>query len=97
MSMIDWYSVGLGALWIMGLGLVTAGLSLANFIGCTQICKFGQALKMPACRMMIGLGLVLFCLGLAGSVSTLWEHLLWAVLALIFALQSWRMRKISNQ
>jgi hypothetical protein len=94
--MIDWYSVGFGALWIMGLGLVTAGLSLANFFGCTQIWKFRQALKMPAYRIMIGLGSVLFCLGLAGSVSTLWEHLLWAVLALIFALQSWRMRKISN-
>jgi hypothetical protein len=94
--MIDWFSAGFGALWIMGLGFVTTGLSLANFFGCRQNIKFKQAIKMPPCRVMIGLGLVFFCLGLAGSVSTLWEHLLWVVLALIFAWQSWQTRKISN-
>ena len=94
--MINWYSLGFGALWIFGLGLMTAGLSLANYLVSRQIYKFRQALRTPACRIMIGLGLVFFCIGLAGSVSTAWEHLLWAVLALIFALQSWQPRKKSN-
>jgi hypothetical protein len=94
--MIDWYSASFSALWITGLGFVTAGLSIANFIGIRQNIRFKQAIEMPPCRTMIGLGLVFFCLGLAGSVSTVWEHLLWAILALIFALQSWRTRKIGN-
>jgi hypothetical protein len=29
--MIDWYLVSFNALWIIGLGFVTAGLSLANY------------------------------------------------------------------
>jgi len=96
MSMIDWYSVGFSALWIVGLGLVSAGLSLAAYLGSRQNWRFRQAIKISACRIMIGLGLVFFCLGLAGGASTAWEHLLWAVLALIFALQTWQTRKMSN-
>jgi hypothetical protein len=94
--MIDWYSVGFAALWILGLGLLMTGLSLANYLGSTQICKFRKALRMPVCRTLISLGLVIFCIGLAGSVSTVWEHLLWAAMALLFALQSWQTRKINN-
>jgi hypothetical protein len=45
---------------------------------------------------MINLGLVFFCLGWAGGVSAVWERLLWAVLALMFVLQTWQARKMSN-
>lgn len=94
--MIDWYSFGFGALWILGLGLVTAALSFANYLASQQKRRFRQALEMAACRIMIDLGLVFFCLGWAGSVSAVWERLLWAVLALMFALQTWQARKMSN-
>ena len=94
--MIDWYSVGFGALWILGLGLVTAALSFANYLASQQKRRFRQALEMPACRIMIDLGLVFFCVGLAGGVSAVWERLLWAVLALVFALQTWQARKMRN-
>jgi hypothetical protein len=94
--MIDWYSVGFGALGILGLGLVTAALSFANYLASQQKRRFRQALEMPACRIMIDLGLVFFCVGLAGGVSAVWERLLWAVLALVFALQTWQARKMRN-
>jgi hypothetical protein len=95
--MIDWYTVGFGALWILGLGLVTAALSFDNYLASQQKRRFRQALEMPACQIMIDLGLVLFCLGLAGGVSAVWERILWAVLALMFVLQTyWQARKMSN-
>jgi hypothetical protein len=87
--MIDWVSVVFGALWILGLGLVTASLSFAYYLARQQKRRFGQALEMPGCRIIIGLGLVFFCLGWLGGASAAWERLLWAVLALIFALQTW--------
>lgn len=93
---MDWYSVGFGALWIIGLGLVTAALSFAYYLAGQQKRRFRQALEMPACRIMIDLGLVFFSLGWAGGVSAGWERLLWAVLALMFALQTWQARKMSN-
>jgi hypothetical protein len=95
-SMIDWVSVGFGALWVLGLGLVTATLSIANYLAGQQKQRFSQALEMPACRIMLALGLVFFCLGWAGSVSTVWERFLWAVLGLMFALQTWHVRKMSH-
>jgi len=97
--MIDWYSVGFSALWIFGIGLVTAALSFANYLASQQklrfkqACLLRQALEMSACRIMINLGLVFFCLGRAGSVPAVWERLLWAVLALMFALQAWQAKK----
>ena len=94
--MIDWVSVVFGALWILGLGLVTAALSFANYLASQQKRRFRQALETPACRIMIDLGLVFFCLGWAGGVSAIWARLLWGVLALMFALRTWQARKISN-
>jgi hypothetical protein len=96
MPMIDWVSVGFGALWVLGLGLVTAALSFANYLAGQQKQRFSQVLEIPVYRIMLALGLVFFCLGWAGNVSTTWEHLLWAVLALMFALQTWHARKMSH-
>ncbi len=94
--MIDWVAVGFGALWILGLGLVVATLSFANYLASQQKRRFRQALEMPACRILINLGLVFFCLGWTGSVSAAWERIVWAVLALIFAVRTWQARKMSN-
>ena len=96
--MIDWVVVGFGALWILGLGLVVAALSFANYLASQQKRRFRQALEieMPACQIMIDLGLVFFCLGWTGSVSSTCERIVWAVLALIFALQTWQARKMSH-
>jgi hypothetical protein len=94
--MIDWYSVGFGGLWIFGLGLEVAALSFANYMAGQQKRRFRQVLEMPACRMIIDVGLVFFCLGLTGSVSVTWERIVWAVLALLFGVQTWQARKAGN-
>jgi hypothetical protein len=94
--MIDWVSVGFGGLWILGLGLLTAALSFANYSANQPKRRLRQVLDIPACRIMIDLGLVFFCLGWAGGVSVVWERLLWAVLALIIAVHAWQGRKIGN-
>ena len=94
--MIDWVVVGFSALWILGLALVVAALSFANYLAGRQKRRFRQALEMPACRIVLDLGLVFFCLGWVGGVSTTWERFVWGGLALIFALQTWQARKIGN-
>lgn len=95
--MIDWFSVGFGALWILGLGLVLATLSFANYLASQQKRRFRQVLGMPTCQIMIDVGLAFFCMGQAGGVSALWERLLWIVLALMFAVQTWQAKKTSNE
>jgi hypothetical protein len=95
--MIDWYLVGFSALWIFGVGLVTAALSFANYLASQQRRRFRQALETPACRVMIDLGLLFFCLGWAGRVLTVWERLLWALLGIMFAVRIWQTGKIINE
>lgn len=90
--MIDWYSVGFSALWIVGLGIATAGLSLAYYLANKHNLRFRQALEIPACRTKIGLGMVCFCTGQAG-VSALWGRLLWLALVIFFVIQTLRDRK----
>ena len=94
--MIDWYSVGFSALWILGLGLVVAALSFAYYLAEQQEQRFKQALEIPACRIMIDLGLVFFALGWTGSVSSIWERIVWAVLVLLFLVQTWQATKTRN-
>ena len=94
--MIDWVVVGFGTLWILGLGLVVAALSFANYLASQQKRRFRQVLEMPACQIMIDLGLMFFCLGWIGSVSGTWERIVWGGLAFMFALGSWQARKIRN-
>jgi len=94
--MIDWVLIGFSALWILGLGLVTAALGFANYLASQQKRRFRQALEMPACRIVLDLGLVFFCLGWAGGVSSTWERFVWGGLALMFALQTWQAGKMSK-
>jgi hypothetical protein len=94
--MIDWYSTGFSALWIFGLGFEVASLSLANYLAVQQKQRFSQVLELPACKVMIDLGMVFFCLGWIGSTSVTWERIVWAILSLIFFMQIWQSKKISN-
>ena len=94
--MIDWISVGLGALWIFGLGLILAALSFSSYLAKQQNQRFTQAIESPPCRIIIDIGLVLFCLGLAGGSPAVWERFLWAILALFFAVRTWQARKKSS-
>jgi hypothetical protein len=94
--MIDWVSVGFGALWIFGLGLEVATLSFAYYLAGQQKRRFRQVLEMRTCQIMIDLGLVFFCLGWTGSASGTLERIVWAVLAVIFAVRTWQAIKMSS-
>lgn len=78
--MIDWVFVGLNALWIFGLSLVLATLSLAFYTASYQNKKLFEVLKGYA--TFLNLGMLLICLGSCGLARTGWERLLWGVLAL---------------
>jgi TRAP-type C4-dicarboxylate transport system permease large subunit len=96
MTNVDWPFLGFNALWILGLGLMIASLSYASYLATQQKEHFKQVLKMPACRKLGLLGLVIFCIGLAGGVSAIWERIVWAVLAIIFTYQAWQAGKTTN-
>jgi hypothetical protein len=75
---IDWLFVARHALWIVGAAIVLAAWS------------FGRVEGLGAGgRTLIRAGALLFCLGFA-LTTALWQALLWSLLALFAALETWR-------
>ncbi len=86
--MIDWIAVIFGAFWILGLSLVIAALSLANYFTKQENRSFRKLLETSPSDQMISLGLLFFCLGWTG-VAGGWERVIWGIFALVFAGKFW--------
>lgn len=90
MDLIDWRSVGFGALWIVGLSCNLTAFSLAEY----QRSQTGQRLRdlwsRPGFQAASNLGWAAFCFGLIGSTRSAWESILWVVLGLAFLYFMWQ-------
>ena len=87
-DLIDWRMVGFASLWIMGLAVILAVLSFADYHSKTKGDRFRDELRKPIYLVWINVGLSLFCLGMLGSSDTLWQSLLWGFLAVVFVVLS---------
>lgn len=89
-SVLDFYSIAANALWVLGLALILAALSWANWVAVRERIPFRRALGRPNVRRTVDGGLVLFCAGLAATGRTRWEQVLWSIFAVGFiALAIW--------
>lgn len=91
--MIAVWGVLANSLWIVGLAVLLAALSWAHWVASTEKVRFRVVLGRLWARRMMGLGLVLFCAGLAATGRTWWERVLWALLAVGWAVQAWLPRR----
>ena len=86
--MIDWWFVGVNALWILGLSIILAAFSYHNWLRRETGQRWKEAFARPWWRIPFSLGMLLFCLGLGlGRGIAWWERALWGVLAVSFAWQ----------
>jgi hypothetical protein len=88
--LIDWYAVGFGALWIGGLALLLAAVSLADYEAHQRQARLAAVLNGGGYPLALNAGLALFCLGMLDGGRAWWEIALWAGLALAFAYQAGR-------
>ena len=103
--MIDWYGVFHNILWILGLAIVLAALSYADWRRrlATPRMALRQAWAEPGFQAAAGLGLALFCAGLALGSAIWWQIAAWAALGLAFIwiaftnLRQARRRQPSNE
>jgi len=88
LTLIDWKMVGFASLWILGLAVILSTLSFGHYHARTESMKINAVLKRSGYSKAFALGMVMFCIGLAGSSNTWWEITLWLVLGASFLLQS---------
>ncbi|MCS7287075.1 MAG: hypothetical protein RMK30_09115 [Anaerolineae bacterium] len=92
--MIDVKAIIGGSLWIVGLAIILATLSWANYEAKTFRIPLRKTLTRSVFRRFMDLGLALFCLGLAMGASRWWERILWFVLSLAWlSLLLWDFRQ----
>jgi hypothetical protein len=86
---IDWFSVGANALWIIGAAIIVATFSFANWLAHVRDQRTRHLLGTAAFQIPFAIGLLLISLGLL-LVSRGWlEHVLWAFLSILFLWQLW--------
>ena len=82
--MIDWFNLAANALWILACAIALATLSYASWAASLQHEKLRKILALPNYQISINLAGILFCLGLAGTSSKLWQSVLWLILMELF-------------
>jgi len=85
--MIDWYNLVMNALWIAACALALAAFGYASWQASAQKTKFRVVVGQPAVQIALNLAGILFSAGLAGTTDTLWQRILWILLAVGFAIQ----------
>lgn len=86
--MIDVWGVASNSLWIAGLAIVLATFSRAHWLAGREKVKFRAALNRTAIQRTVDLGWFIFCAGLAATSRTLWERIVWGLLAVTWAVQA---------
>jgi hypothetical protein len=85
--MIDWWGLVHNSLWITGLAVSLAALSVADYQAHYERVRLRLKLDEPGFQLALCAGMTLFCLGLLFSSRTWWERVMWGLLALLFATQ----------
>ena len=85
--MIDWFNLGLNALWIIACALALATLAYASWEASAMKVKLRVRLNQPKIQIILNIAGILFCFGLAGTSSVIWQQGLWILLAVGFMIQ----------
>ena len=80
--MIDWINLLFSSLWILGFSIILSALSYTNWISKTSGINLWPALQAPSFLVWFWLGLSLASIGFAGTSISMWEQVIWSVLAL---------------
>ena len=92
--MVEWLGVATNSVWILGLALVLAVLSYADWSAHTTRQRLREVLGRAAFRVALWSGLTCFCAGVALSGGRWWERILWGVLAVMALAEVWRARRL---
>jgi hypothetical protein len=92
LNLADWYGLVGHALWICGLAVVLATLSMVHFEVRAGGGRLRDRLGARGPQMAIAVGVILFFAGLLFSADVWWERVVWgacAALAIVWFFRLW--------
>jgi cell division protein FtsW (lipid II flippase) len=92
--MIDWWDVGVNALWIAGLAIFLAAVS---YHSAAKAHAKDKPRLLWSGEIWPAAGLALFCLGLGLSSAETWKQIVWLVLMLLSISQPFISRWIEKR
>jgi F0F1-type ATP synthase membrane subunit c/vacuolar-type H+-ATPase subunit K len=97
--MVSWPGLVGNALWICGLAVCLAALSMAYYQARAGQERLGSRLRRPELQSALAVGMSLFCLGLLLSSGNWWEKGIWgfgAAFLVVWAVRVWRRRGVDR-
>jgi hypothetical protein len=94
--MIDWWGVGRNSLWILGLSICLAVLSMVSYRARAEQISLRQALSGPGRQVALAFGLLLVSLGILVTSRTWWQALLSGLLVVVLvgtAIRLWQQER----
>ena len=85
-DMTSWSGLFGNALWICGLAVCLAAVSMAHYRARAGADRLRDRLREPRSRLAIAVGLILFCAGILLTSDTVWEKGIWGVGAALLTL-----------
>lgn len=93
MYLIDWWGLFHNSLWVLGLAVCLASVSMASYEARAEQVRLRAKLGDARFQLPVAVAAVLFCLGLLASGQAWWERAMWALLAAIGVAQAVRVWK----
>lgn len=94
--MLDWSSLALDFLWVLGLAVIVATVSYYYWLTAETTLSDRRLGDVPTCIIGVSFGGWLFCVGMAGLARYWWEGAAWGVLVILFAWVMWKSWKSSR-
>lgn len=89
--MIDLWGVFRNLLWIAGLAVGMAALSVAEYQANERV-RLREVLAGPTSQLLLSSAMTLVCLGLSLSIRFWWERVIFGLMALFFLVRTVRLR-----
>ena len=86
--MIDWVTVGLNSLWILGLAMILAAFSYHQWLAGETARRLRDVLAQPSWKLPFSAGMLLTSIGFGyGLAERWWEKAVWTALAISYGCQ----------
>ncbi|MFT5193076.1 MAG: energy-coupling factor transporter transmembrane protein EcfT [Cellvibrionaceae bacterium] len=99
-QLVDLPRLFFNSLWILGLAIIFAALSMHHYLAQEKKIPLRKALQSPDFQLFLWGGLTIVTIGFAGNANQSWEQLVWLALTLLNGVQvffAFREKGTNNQ